>query len=67
VGRGWLIFKPSPTEAAVHAQMDKNSAQRHVGHELLGAVLYLMCDDLLCTIGPCPRSPGRLPNLLPPR
>ncbi len=24
--------------------------QRHAGHEILGAVLYLMCDDLKATI-----------------
>lgn len=46
LGHGWLIFKLPPAEAALHPQMDQNFAQRHAGHELLGAVLYLMCDDL---------------------
>jgi catechol 2,3-dioxygenase-like lactoylglutathione lyase family enzyme len=46
VGGGWLIFQLPPAEAAVHPQMDEDFARRHAGHELLGAVLYLMCDDL---------------------
>ncbi len=50
VGHGWLIFKLPPAEAALHPQMDQNFVQRHAGHELLGAVLYLMCDDLQQTI-----------------
>ena len=45
IGRGWLIFGMSPAEAAIHP-MDGEFSQRHAGHELLGAVLYLMCDDL---------------------
>src|SRR5258707_9550509 len=50
VGHDWLIFKLPPAEAALHPQMDQNFVQRHAGHELLGAVLYLMCDDLQQTI-----------------
>lgn len=45
VGEGWLIFGMSPAEAAIHPQ-DGEFSQTHAGHELLGAVLYLMCDDL---------------------
>jgi catechol 2,3-dioxygenase-like lactoylglutathione lyase family enzyme len=45
IGEGWLIFKLPPAEAAVHP-MDTPSGQVHGGHTLLGAVLYLMCDDL---------------------
>ena len=45
IGRGWLLFGMSPAEAAIHP-MDGEFSQRHAGHELLGAVLYLMCDDL---------------------
>jgi catechol 2,3-dioxygenase-like lactoylglutathione lyase family enzyme len=45
VGGGWLIFGMSPAEAAIHPS-DGEFSQRHAGHELLGAVLYLMCDDL---------------------
>jgi hypothetical protein len=45
VGEGWLIFKLPPSEMAVHPT-DNASTQKHGGHRLLGAVLYLMCDDL---------------------
>jgi catechol 2,3-dioxygenase-like lactoylglutathione lyase family enzyme len=45
VGHGWLIFAMSPAEAAIHP-LDGEFSQQHAGHELLGAVLYLMCDDL---------------------
>jgi predicted enzyme related to lactoylglutathione lyase len=44
-GHGWLIFKLPPGEAAVHpTAMDT----RPLSHEnrMLGASLYLMCDDL---------------------
>ena len=45
VGGGWLIFALPPAEAAVHP-MSGNEGQLHAGHRLLGAVIYLMCDDL---------------------
>ncbi|HEY6305108.1 MAG TPA: VOC family protein [Candidatus Angelobacter sp.] len=45
VGHGWLIFKLPPAETAVHPT-DDDTEQVHAGHRLLGAVLYLMCDDL---------------------
>src|SRR5215467_9556832 len=45
VGEGWLIFAMSPAEAAIHPLAGEFS-QEHAGHQLLGAVLYLMCDDL---------------------
>jgi catechol 2,3-dioxygenase-like lactoylglutathione lyase family enzyme len=45
VGEGWLIFALPPAELAVHPS-GGNFVQAHAGHELLGAVLYLMCDDL---------------------
>jgi len=49
VGGGWLIFKLPPAEAAVHpADAPKNPV--HAGHQLAGAVLYLMCDDLQKTV-----------------
>jgi catechol 2,3-dioxygenase-like lactoylglutathione lyase family enzyme len=44
-GGGWLIFAMPPTEAGIHP-MDGEFSQVHAGHKLLGAVLYLMCDDL---------------------
>ena len=45
VGHGWLIFAMPPSEAAVHPT-DVDFSQTHAGEKLLGAVLYLMCDDL---------------------
>jgi hypothetical protein len=49
VGHGWLIFALPPAEVAVHP-LGSNDGQRHAGHHLLGAVLYLMCDDLRAVI-----------------
>ena len=48
-GGGWLILALPPSEIAVHPSSD-NFVQRHAAHELLGAVLYLMCDDLHVTL-----------------
>lgn len=45
LGEGWLIFALPPTEMAVHPGSG-NFVQVHAEHQLLGAVLYLMCDDL---------------------
>jgi hypothetical protein len=45
VGHGWLIFALPPAEMAVHPG-DGSFAHAHAEHHLLGAVLYLMCDDL---------------------
>lgn len=45
VGGGWLIFALPPSEAALHPT-DGATRKTHGGRELLGAVLYLMCDDL---------------------
>jgi catechol 2,3-dioxygenase-like lactoylglutathione lyase family enzyme len=42
-GHGWLIFALPAAEAAVHPAGD-GAVQAQPG--LLGAVLYLMCDDL---------------------
>lgn len=44
-GEGWLIFKLPPAELAVHPAGGVKP-QIHEGHAMLGAVLYLMCDDL---------------------
>jgi len=49
VGHGWLIFALPPTEAAIHPA-DRDFSQTHAGQQLLGAVLYLMCDDLKAQI-----------------
>ena len=45
VGHGWLIFAMPSTEAAIHPA-EAEFSQVHAGHQLMGAVLYLMCDDL---------------------
>ena len=47
VGGGWLIFALPPAEVAVHPGEFR---QEHAGHSLLGAVLYLMCDNLQATM-----------------
>jgi hypothetical protein len=43
--QGWLLFKLPPAEVAVHPA-EENFVQGHGGRGLLGAVLYLICDDL---------------------
>lgn len=49
VGHGWLIFTMPPAEAAIHPT-EGDFSQTHAGEKLLGAVLYLMCDDLKAEI-----------------
>jgi len=49
VGHGWLIFGLPPAEAAFHPA-DGATGQQHAGHQMLGAVVYLMCDDLKATM-----------------
>jgi hypothetical protein len=49
IGHGWLIFALPPAEIAVHPSSEK-FVQSHAGHDMLGAVLYLMCDDLETTL-----------------
>jgi catechol 2,3-dioxygenase-like lactoylglutathione lyase family enzyme len=44
-GHGWLIFGLPPTEAAWHPT-DTPFAMGHGAHSLIGAVLYLMTDDV---------------------
>jgi hypothetical protein len=44
-GEGWLIFALPPSEVAVHPS-DGTITQNHAGHDMLGVVLYLMCDDV---------------------
>jgi predicted enzyme related to lactoylglutathione lyase len=48
-GRGWLIFALPPSEAAVHPASAPFVLDQE-GEDLLGAVLYLMCDDLTSTL-----------------
>lgn len=49
-GGGWLIFAMPPAEAGIHPTEGENRAQVHGGRSLLGAVVYLMCDDLAAEI-----------------
>src|SRR5262245_17984604 len=49
IGHGWLLFKMPPSEAAVHPTGDAFT-QRHAERNMMGAVLYLMCDDLAAVI-----------------
>jgi len=49
VGHGWLIFAMPPAEAAIHPT-ELDFSQTHAGQQLLGAALYLMCDDLKAEI-----------------
>jgi catechol 2,3-dioxygenase-like lactoylglutathione lyase family enzyme len=45
VGRGWLIFRLPPAEVAVHPA-DGEHARQPGALAMLGAHLYLMCDDV---------------------
>lgn len=47
-GRGWLIFALPPGEIAVHPS-DEASA-RDADEGVVGAALYLLCDDLKSTM-----------------
>jgi hypothetical protein len=48
VGGGWLIFALPPAEMGIHPGSG-DFVQLHADQQLLGAVLYLMCDDLKST------------------
>jgi hypothetical protein len=48
-GQGWMIYKLPPSELAVHPS-DDAFVMSHAGQDLLGAVLYLMCDDVKVTV-----------------
>ncbi|HUK86079.1 MAG TPA: VOC family protein [Terriglobales bacterium] len=46
-GGGWLIFALPPAEAGIHpVEKGESRPPMHGGRSLLGAVVYLMCDDL---------------------
>jgi catechol 2,3-dioxygenase-like lactoylglutathione lyase family enzyme len=49
IGHGWVIFKLPPSECALHPG-DGQFAQRHAGHMMPGALVYLMCEDLQATM-----------------
>ncbi|HEV8629993.1 MAG TPA: VOC family protein [Thermoanaerobaculia bacterium] len=48
-GGGWLIFALPPAEVAVHPS-ESGEDPAGAGEAMLGAVLYLMCDDLRATM-----------------
>jgi hypothetical protein len=48
-GNGWLIFAMPPAEAAFHPS-DGEFSQAHADHRMMGAVIYLMCDNLSALI-----------------
>ena len=45
IGQGWLIFGLPPSELAVHPN-DGDFTQTHANHSMMGAIVYLMSDDL---------------------
>jgi hypothetical protein len=47
-GRGWLIFALPPAEIAVHPS--EEDSPPNAGDGVIGASLYLMCDDLKATM-----------------
>jgi catechol 2,3-dioxygenase-like lactoylglutathione lyase family enzyme len=48
-GRGWLIFALPPAEIAIHPAEGVGSPST-AGDGVIGAALYLMCDDLQPTM-----------------
>jgi hypothetical protein len=47
-GGGWLIFALPPAEIAVHPSEDEGPSK--AADAVVGAALYLMCDDLRATM-----------------
>lgn len=48
-GGGWLIFAVPSAEAAFHP-VEGEFVQSHAGRRMMGAIVYLMCDDLKSTV-----------------
>jgi len=48
-GRGWLIFALPPAEIAVHP-IDEDAPPQNPDGQVVGASLYLLCDDLDATM-----------------
>jgi hypothetical protein len=48
-GRGWLIFAIPPAEIAIHP-IDEDTPPPIAEGEVVGASIYLMCDDLDSTM-----------------
>jgi len=49
IGHGWLLFNMPPAELGVHPGSGE-FVQERLGHRMIGATLYLMCDDLRARI-----------------
>jgi hypothetical protein len=49
VGEGWLIFALPPAEAAVHPA-GESFVQSHGGHDMMGAIIYFICDDVAASV-----------------
>jgi len=49
-GRGWLIFGLPPAEIAVHPSSE-DAAAPSADDGVVGAALYMMCDDLRAAMG----------------
>src|ERR1700749_2490276 len=60
VGGGWLIFALPPAEAALHPS-DVDFSQKHAGQDLLGAVIYLICDYLKAESTALKKNKGACP------
>jgi catechol 2,3-dioxygenase-like lactoylglutathione lyase family enzyme len=65
-GRGWLIFALPPAEVAVHPAEDTESSSP-AADGVVGAALYLMCDDLASTIKRLGSSGVRFSEVEEPR
>jgi len=65
-GRGWLIFALPPGEIAVHPAEDAASPSA-AGDGVVGAALYLMCDDLGSTVKRLGSSGVRFSEVEEPR
>jgi len=48
-GGGWTIFKLPPAELAIHPS-ETRFAMANAGRDLMGAILYLMCDDVQAAV-----------------
>jgi hypothetical protein len=48
-GEGWLIFALPPAELGIHPG-DGTFVQKNADQQLLGSIVYLMCDDLQTTV-----------------
>ncbi|HEY7476398.1 MAG TPA: hypothetical protein VH679_15365 [Vicinamibacterales bacterium] len=49
-GPGWPIFALPPAELAVHPADGDDFVQEHADHDMIGIVLYLMCEDVRAVV-----------------